>query len=84
MEKTYLESQSKLRKADRDEFTKNRHRHPLLVQTGIEALTDDTERFEGHSGYERATGLFDGQLGTAGGVARVRTAGTPPSVEAEQ
>lgn len=40
MEDTYLESQLKLRKAGRDEFKKNRHFYPLLVQFGIEALSD--------------------------------------------
>lgn len=28
------------------------------------AITDDTERLEGYSGYERATALFNEQLGT--------------------
>lgn len=28
------------------------------------AITDDTERLEGYSGYERATALFNDQLGT--------------------
>ena len=40
MEDTYLESQLKLRKAGRDEFKKNRHFYPLLVQLGLEALSD--------------------------------------------
>jgi hypothetical protein len=40
MEDTYLESQLKLRKAGRDEFKKNRHFSPLLVQLGLEALSD--------------------------------------------
>lgn len=40
MEETYLESQLKLRKAGRDEFKKNRHFYPLLVQFGLEALSD--------------------------------------------
>jgi len=40
LEDTYLESQLKLRKADRDEFKKNRHFYPLLVQFGLEALSD--------------------------------------------
>jgi hypothetical protein len=26
-------------------------------------VTDDTERLEGYSGYERSTALFNGQLG---------------------
>jgi hypothetical protein len=38
MEDTYLESQLKLRKAGQDEFKKNRHFYPLLVQFGVEAL----------------------------------------------
>lgn len=40
LEDTYLESQIKLRKAGRDEFKKNRHFYPLLVQFGLEALSD--------------------------------------------
>ncbi|WP_336022730.1 hypothetical protein [Halobellus salinisoli] len=40
MEDTYLESQLKLRKAGQDEFKKNRHFYPLLVQFGVEALSD--------------------------------------------
>ncbi len=28
------------------------------------AVTDDTERLEGYSGYERATALFNDKLGT--------------------
>ena len=40
MEDIYLESQLKLRKAGRDEFKKNRHFYPLLVQFGLEALSD--------------------------------------------
>ena len=40
LEDTYLESQLKLRKAGRDEFKKNRHFYPLLVQLGLEALSD--------------------------------------------
>jgi len=40
MEETYLESQLKLRKAGRDEFKKNRHFYPLLVQFGLEALSE--------------------------------------------
>jgi hypothetical protein len=40
MEDTYLESQLELRKAGRDEFKKNRHFYPLLVQFGLEALSD--------------------------------------------
>ena len=28
------------------------------------AITDDTERLEGYSGYERASALFDDRLGT--------------------
>ena len=39
MEDTYLESQLKLRKAGQDEFKKNRHFYPLLVQFGVEALS---------------------------------------------
>ena len=42
MEDTYLESQLKLRKADQDEFKKNRHFYPLLVQIGVEALSEAT------------------------------------------
>ena len=40
LEDTYLESQLKLRKAGRDEFKKNRHFYLLLVQFGLEALSD--------------------------------------------
>jgi hypothetical protein len=40
LEDTYLESQLKLRKAGREEFKKNRHFYPLLVQFGLEALSD--------------------------------------------
>ena len=40
MEDTYLESQLKLRKAGQNEFKKNRHFYPLLVQFGLEALSD--------------------------------------------
>lgn len=40
MEDTYLESQLKLRKAGQDEFKKNRHFYPLLVQFGLEGLSE--------------------------------------------
>lgn len=40
LEDTYLESQLKLRKAGQDEFKKNRHFYPLLVQFGLESLSD--------------------------------------------
>ena len=40
MEDTYLESQLKLRKAGQSEFKKSRHFYPLLVQFGLEALSD--------------------------------------------
>jgi hypothetical protein len=40
MEDIYLESQLKLRKAGQDEFKKNRHFYPLLVQFGVEALSE--------------------------------------------
>jgi hypothetical protein len=40
LEDTYLESQLKLRKAGHDDFKKNRHFYPLLVQFGLEALSD--------------------------------------------
>jgi len=47
MEDTYLESQLKLRKADQNEFKKNRHFYPLLVQFGVEALSDaDAEEIQ--------------------------------------
>jgi len=39
MEDTYLESQLTLRKAGQNEFKKNRHFYPLLVQFGLEALS---------------------------------------------
>jgi len=40
MEDTYLESQLMLRKAGQGEFKKNRHFYPLLVQFGVEALSE--------------------------------------------
>jgi len=40
MEDTYLESQLTLRKAGQNEFKKNRHFYPLLVQFGLEALSE--------------------------------------------
>ncbi len=47
MEDTYLESQLKLRKAGQDEFKKNRHFYPLLVQFGAETLSDaDAEEIQ--------------------------------------
>ncbi|QLC35689.1 hypothetical protein EFA46_015650 (plasmid) [Halarchaeum sp. CBA1220] len=47
MEDTYLESQLKLRKAGQSEFKKNRHFYPLLVQFGIEALSEaDAEEIQ--------------------------------------
>jgi hypothetical protein len=47
MEDTYLESQLKLRKAGQDKFKKNRHFYPLLVQFGVEALSQaDTEEIQ--------------------------------------
>ncbi|WP_251344705.1 hypothetical protein [Haloplanus halophilus] len=47
MEDTYLESQLKLRKAGQDEFKKNRHFYPLLVQFGVEALSEaDSEEIQ--------------------------------------
>ncbi|WP_135665702.1 hypothetical protein [Halorhabdus rudnickae] len=47
MEDIYLESQLKLRKAGQDEFKKNRHFYPLLVQFGIEALSEaDAEEIQ--------------------------------------
>ncbi|MDS0243643.1 MULTISPECIES: hypothetical protein [unclassified Haloferax] len=47
MEDTYLEFQLKLRKAGQDEFKKNRHFYPLLVQFGVEALSEaDAEEIQ--------------------------------------
>ena len=47
MEDTYLESQLKLRKSGQDEFKKNRHFYPLLVQFGVEALSEaDAEEIQ--------------------------------------
>ena len=43
LEDTYLESQLKLRKAGQDEFKKNRHFYPLLIQFGLEALSNADE-----------------------------------------
>ncbi len=55
MEDTYLESQLKLRKAGQDEFKKNRHFYPLLVQFGVEALSNaDAEEIQA-----RLSGLGD-------------------------
>jgi hypothetical protein len=47
MEDTYIESQLKLRKTDQDDFRKNRHFYPLLVQFGVEALSEaDAEEIQ--------------------------------------
>jgi len=47
MEDTYLESQLKLRKAGQEEFKKNRHFYPLLVQFGVEAFSEaDAEEIQ--------------------------------------
>jgi hypothetical protein len=47
MEDTYLESQLKLRKAGQDKFKKNRHFYPLLVQFGVDALSEaDAEEIQ--------------------------------------
>ncbi len=47
MEDIYLESQLKLRKAGQDEFKKNRHFYPLLIQFGVEALFEaDAEEIQ--------------------------------------
>ena len=47
LEDTYLESQLKLRKAGQDEFKKSRHFYPLLVQFGLEALSNaDAEEIQ--------------------------------------
>jgi hypothetical protein len=44
---TYIESQLKLRKTDQDDFRKNRHFYPLLVQFGVEALSEaDAEEIQ--------------------------------------
>ena len=50
------------------------------------AVTDETERLDGYSGYERATTLFNEQLGEEDEEAwRDRAPGEPhPSVENEQ
>jgi len=50
------------------------------------AVTDDTERLDGYSGYERATRLFNDQLGTEDEESwREHAPGDPhPSVEDEQ
>jgi hypothetical protein len=40
LEDTYLESQLKIRKAGQNKFKKNRHFYPLLVQFGLEALSE--------------------------------------------
>jgi hypothetical protein len=47
MEDIYLKSQLKLRKSGQDKFKKNRHFYPLLVQFGIEALSEaDAEEIQ--------------------------------------
>ncbi|SEO76144.1 hypothetical protein SAMN05216388_101871 [Halorientalis persicus] len=47
MEDTYLETQLKLRKAGQNEFKKNRHFYPLLVQIGVDALSEaDAEEIQ--------------------------------------
>ena len=47
MENSYLESQLKLRRAGQDEFKKNRHFYPLLIQFGVEALSEaDAEEIQ--------------------------------------
>ncbi|OYR44034.1 MULTISPECIES: helix-turn-helix domain-containing protein [unclassified Halorubrum] len=50
------------------------------------AITDDTERLDGYSGYERATALFNQQLGTEDKESRREHAPEEPhpSVEDEQ
>ncbi|GAB3312224.1 MarR family transcriptional regulator [Haloplanus salinarum] len=50
------------------------------------AITDETERFEGYSGYERATALFNEQLGTEDTESWRKHAPSEshPSVEDEQ
>ena len=50
------------------------------------AITDDTERLDGYSGYERATALFNQRLGTEDKESwREHTPEEPhPSVESEQ
>ena len=50
------------------------------------AVTDDTERLEGYSGYERATALFNKQLGAEDKEAWRENAPSEshPSVENEQ
>ena len=50
------------------------------------AVTDDTERLEGYSGYERATALFNDQLGVENKETWREHAPdeSPPSVEDEQ
>jgi len=50
------------------------------------AVTDDTERLDGYSGYERATALFNDQLGTEDKESwREHAPSEPhPSVEDEQ
>jgi DNA-binding transcriptional ArsR family regulator len=50
------------------------------------AVTDDTERLEGYSGYERATALFNDQLGAEDTESWREHApsGSHPSVEDDQ
>jgi uncharacterized membrane protein YfhO len=40
LENTYLETQLTLRKSDVNQFKKNRHFYPVLVQFGLEALAN--------------------------------------------
>lgn len=40
LENTYLETQLTLRKSDINQFKKNRHFYPVLVQFGLEALAN--------------------------------------------
>ena len=48
-------------------------------------MIDDAERLEGNSGYERATALFNDQLGTEDTEAwREHAPEEPPSVEDER
>jgi len=63
-----------------------KHRELVEHKATYWAVTDDAERLEGYSGYERATALFNDQLGAEDkGAWREHAPQEPhPSVEDEQ
>ena len=60
--------------------------HALVEHKAILGVTDDTERLDGYSGYERATASFNDQLGSENkGAWREHAPQKPhPSVEDER